>query len=147
MSEHPAAAPSDVIAPAPPRVLSPDQGPLIVVASCPHTMSLTNTAPFQPVDNVNVFDVFEHCEALQRAGRIRIAYDKDGTTTASARDVNVIWSLTDPRLAGKTEQEKWEAVKRSVSGSAWFQDSFQSQIKATIKTIAQAEPVSECRAG
>lgn len=117
-------------------------GPLTVVVSCPHTASLTNTAPFRPVDNINIFDVFAHCEKLREAGKIRIAYDREGTTTASNRDTGLIWSLDDPRLNGKPLHEKWLAVKDSVRESAWFKDSFQSQIKATLKQIVQEVPVS-----
>lgn len=117
------------------------QGPLVVVASCPHTMSLTGTGPFKPVDNVNVFDVFQHCVALQREERIMwMAFDRPGTSTVSTHDRDVIWSLDDSRLKGKADKAKREAIRASVEKSMWFHG-FKTSIKQTIKLAAHSEPV------
>eukprot|EP00035_Acanthoeca_spectabilis_P003669 m.94612 g.94612 ORF g.94612 m.94612 type:complete len:282 (-) comp12273_c0_seq2:8-853(-) len=120
------------------RPLLPDES-LVVVASCPHTMSLDNLPPFHIVDNKRVFDVFEHCKYLQDAGDIRTAHDCAGSALTSAQDKDAIWSLNDPRLNTLSEREKWHAVKDSVSKSRWFA-CFQASNRSAIRQIALSHP-------
>lgn len=112
---------------------------LAVVVSCPEMASLSGDHPY----NVNVF---EHCERLQAAKQIRVAFDRSrqpdiGLKDQHPHDKHIIWSMSDPRLKGKTLADRWSAVQDSVKTSVWFHG-FRDRIKGAISMIAQDPSVS-----